>query len=597
MTVGRTLVGVAASPGIAVGAAWILDDGDLSVPERSVPPGERDAEVDRFRRAIEEVEAELERIRGRMSESLGEDHGKVLEAHLTILHDTLLVDDTLAGIRDEGRNAEAVFDGVVGRILEAFDSIEDEYLRERAADVRDVRRRILRRLLGRRRAHVTDLTEPKVVVTHDLAFTDTAEMSKARVLGIVSDRGGRTSHAAIAARHLEIPAVVGLGGAAVTIPPGELVIVDGNRGIVVLAPDAAVERRYLREIEFQRAASARQEKLRDLPCVTQDGREVALLANIDAPKEAERALRQGARGVGLFRSESLWVPGTRGPSEEEQAVAYSGVVRALFPHPVTIRTFDLGADKVVADEDAPAELNPFLGWRGIRFSLGAPDLFLAQTRAVLRAGAHGRVQLLLPMVSGVEEVRAARELFQRAAASLDAEGIARGQDVPLGIMVETPAAAMLAPELALESDFFSIGSNDLVQYTLAVDRGNERIAALYEPLHPAVLRLIREVVWAGHERGISVGVCGEMAAEPAATALLVGLGVDLLSVAPLSLPEVKEVVRSLSWSAAKEAAERALACATAQEVRALVREAFGGLVGGEDPLGAHPRTGGGRRWA
>jgi phosphotransferase system enzyme I (PtsI) len=451
---------------------------------------------------------------------------------------------------------------------------KDEYLRERVFDIKDIERRLLLRLLGRKQRSLRHLDDDVIVLAHELAATHTASMHEERVIGFATDVGGRTSHAAIMARSLQIPAVVGLHEATDLINQGERIIVDGTLGLLIYRYDQAVldyyeERRRKHEV-FERALLAE----KDAPAVTVDGRRFELAANIEMPDEVRTAISHGAEGIGLFRTEYLFIMGDEIPSEDEQYEAYRGVVSLTAPATVVVRTVDLGGDKFGPLGAPEPEANPFLGWRGIRYSLSQPHLLLRQLRAILRASAHGNVKIMLPMISSLHEVRDARQVLEAAKQELRGRGQAFDDKVPLGVMIETPAAALIADELAEVADFFSIGSNDLVQYTLAVDRGNDRVAYLYDPFHPAVLRLLDMTVRAARKHKKWVGVCGEMAGDPLATLLLVGLGVDELSAAPAVVPEIRSIIRSTSYGYARRVVAKALKMKTGSEVRRYLEQIF-----------------------
>jgi phosphotransferase system enzyme I (PtsI) len=445
--------------------------------------------------------------------------------------------------------------------------MEDEYLRERATDLRDVGRRVIANLLGKERETLARLEEEVVVVAYDLAPSDTASMVKEKVIGFATDTGSRTSHTAIMARALEIPAVVGLGAVTAAIKSGDIVIVDGSHGVVIVNPDPAtlfeyqeMQRRY---VLFEREL----EKLKELPAETTDGYKVTLAANIELPEEIEHVKSHGADGVGLYRSEFLYMNRPDFPSEEEQFEAYRAVAESLAPKSIIIRTLDLGGDKFISQLDMPAEMNPFLGCRAIRFCLERPDIFKAQLRALLRATVFGSVKVMFPMISGVTELRTALAILDETKRELAAEEKEFDPNLQVGVMIEIPSAAMTADILAKEVDFFSIGTNDLIQYTLAVDRVNERIAHLYDPLHPAILRFIKWIIDAGHNAGIWVGMCGEMAADPLFTMILLGLGLDEFSMGSVAVPGIKKIVRSVSMQESKELARTVFGLSTADEIR------------------------------
>ncbi|WP_042502120.1 phosphoenolpyruvate--protein phosphotransferase [Thermaerobacter marianensis] len=558
--------GIAAAPGLALGPAWVYRPPDLTVlpPAGPVDP---EAELGRWEAARRQVRERLDELAGRAREHAGEDEAAIFAAHRLLVDDPELdgqVRQAIAG----GRTAAAAVATVTESFAESLEQLDDEYLRGRAADIRDVGRQLLAALLGVR----LDLApeEPSVIVAHDLAPSDTARWPRERVLGLVTEAGGATSHVAILARAAGVPAVAGAAGVVAAVTPGQPVVVDGSAGQVVLHP--TVERRQA----VERALAARAERartlaaLRDLPAVTPDGRRVELAVNIGRPEDIAAAEEFGPEGVGLFRTEFLFLDRSRPPGEETQWQAYVAAVRALKGRRLVLRTLDVGADKRLPFIDWPDEMNPALGWRGARLSLERPDLLQTQLRAMLRAAAEGPVSVMFPMVTTLEEVRRLRHAVEEAAASLEREGVAHGR-VEVGIMVETPAAALSARALAGAVDFFSIGTNDLTQYTLAVDRTSQQVAALYDPLHPAVLRLILEVGRAAEEAGIWAGVCGELAGEPLATPFLLGAGMAELSMHPRALPEVKRVIRAVRYDEARQLAGELVNLPTGDEVRRRLR--------------------------
>ncbi|MGQ9561397.1 MAG: phosphoenolpyruvate--protein phosphotransferase [Candidatus Oleimicrobiaceae bacterium] len=592
MTVGQVaedkqeqrLEGVAASPGIAIGPAFVLGGDVVHIFPRVLPEEEVPAEIERFKRALEQARQELERIRQEVSRDLGEESAKVFEVHQLMLEDQVVIEETIRRIRNERKNADLVFYEVMRALQSNMSARGGEYFRARAADVRDVKRRVIRHIQGQRHDHLAPLAEPAIIVASDLSPSDTVSLDKAKVLGFATDLGGRTSHAAILARSLELPSVVGLGRISAVVQSGEWMILDGLQGVVVVNPTQETIAKYRRRQEEFCELQQRLERLRDLPARTLDGKDLELSANIEFPEEIDSVVGHGAQGVGLFRTEYLYLSGNGLPAEEEQYKAYRMVVEGVAPNPVIIRTFDLGGDKIPEEESGQPEANPFLGRRAIRICLEHPELFKTQLRAILRASAHGQVRLLLPMISSVDELLQAKRIMAEVQKELDQRGLDYDRDIELGIMIEVPSAALTADQLAAEVDFLSIGTNDLIQYTLAVDRGNQRVAHLFEAYHPAVLRLIRQVVEAGHERGIWVGMCGEMASDPLATMLLVGLDLDELSVSPVDLPRVKEIVRTISYEEARQVAERVLRMRTAGEIKSylqgVMREKFPELVEG-----------------
>ena len=561
-----TLKGIPASPGVVIGNALLFDSEELLVPRRPITDEQIPHEMLRFQEALIQTRHQILAIQRRLAEEIGEEHAEIFNAHLLVLEDQTLYEEILGGLKTEHLNVEAIFNDVIRRHLRAFSRIEDEYLRERTADFDDVRKRILRNLLGRHQDLLAKVQEPVVVVAHDLAPSETALMHKQHVLGFITDIGGRTGHTAIMAKSLAIPAVVGVEAATKRIKKGDRIIVDGIRGDVIINPDEETTRRYETEQRRLQEVNRQLLQLKDLPSETLDGRRVVLSANIELPDEVASVIAHGAEGIGLYRTEFFYLNRADLPSEEEQFQAYKVVAEQIKPHPVIIRTVDLGGDKFLSPLELPSEMNPFMGWRAIRFSLARPDLFRLQLRAILRASHYGNLKLMFPMISGVDELRRAKELFNEAREELTREGVPFSQDLEIGAMIEVPSAALICDLLAPDVRFFSIGTNDLIQYSLAVDRVNEKIAYLYEPTHPGVLRLIKQIIDAGHQAGIWVGMCGEMAGEPGLALLLLGMGLDEFSTSPVQLPLIKKVIRSVEYRAAQQIAQQALTLRTGKEV-------------------------------
>ena len=562
------LRGIAVSPGIVISKAYVRRAEEVVVPNFVVDPKKLDAEIARFHAAMAQTRLEIEATQTRLAEQMGDDHAKIFDAHLMVLEDTKAIEDTETFIREHLMCAEFAFNRVIGRILDSFDRIHDPYLKERGADIQDVRRRLLHNLTGQEVKSFGSLNEESVIVAHDLSPSDTAMIDRRFVLGVATTLGGRTSHAAILARSYGIAAVVGVESLLEGTQHGDPIILDGNAGLVVLRPTAATLAEY--EAVRQRFVEVERQllTLKDFPAITLDGRTIELSANIKSPDEASLALAKGAKGVGLYRTEYFFLSRSDLPSEDEQVASYSQIVRSLAPETVIFRTLDIGGDKFASYlGPGKSELNPFLGWRGIRFLLTRHDIFRTQLRAFFRASSAGKLKIMFPMITGLEEVRAACALVNQVKGELAQEGYAFDRDVEVGIMIETPAAVMIADLLAREVDFFSIGSNDLIQYTLAVDRGNARISYLFEPMHPSVLRLIRNTVEAGHAHDIWVGMCGEVAGDPLYSVLLVGLGLDELSISAYMIPEVKRIIRSITYDEAKRLVRKAMTLSTANEIR------------------------------
>jgi phosphotransferase system enzyme I (PtsI) len=566
----RIFNGIAASPGIAFGEAFVINVEDLPVAEEHIAADHIDAEIKKFQDALLQTERELQKLVRSLEDEIGEEHGKILDSHRMILKDELLRSETINMIKAEKASAAYALTVVLDKVLTTFANIKDEYLKERSEDIRDVRRRIIRNLLGQRVEGLTNLRKKAVVVARTLTPSDTAGLNKNYVIAFVTDAGGSTSHAAILARSQGIPAVVGLNDISKNVKPYDDLIVDGITGQVVLNPSSETVAMY-REVQ---ARYFELEKnlltLRDYPGVTLDGHQIELSANIEIADEVDDVISHGARGVGLFRTEYFFITRSTLPSEEEQYRYYASVVKRIPSDPVIIRTLDIGGDKIARWVGDLRESNPFMGWRGIRFTLARKDIFKTQLRAIFRAAAHGNVKIMFPMVSVLDEVRLAREICEEVKDDLKRQRYAIGEQPEIGIMIETPSAVAIADILAREVDFFSIGTNDLIQYSLAVDRGNAKISYLYDALHPSILRLLRDTVAAAHKNKIWVGICGEMPGNIYGALLLLGLGLDEFSAASYLIPTIKKIVRSVTYDEARSLVRRALTMGTAREVRELV---------------------------
>lgn len=562
-----TFSGIPASPGIAFGEAFVVNFEEQPVTEEHVAPEEVDAEIDRFMSALAATEEELRNLQKALEDEMGEEHGKILDTHRMILADEIMRGDTIRTIRERRVTAAYALHLTLDKALTTFATIKDEFLRERAADIRDVRRRLLHNLLGQKVEGLTALRKKAILVARDLTPSDTAGIDKRYCLAFVTDSGGSTSHAAILARSAGIPAVVGLNDLSRHAKPHDQLIVDGITGTVVLNPTPESVDMY-REVQARyRELDRELLSLRDYPAVTLDGHTIELSANIEVPDEVEDALGHGARGVGLFRTEYFFITRPTLPSEEEQYRYYASVVKRMPSDPVIIRTLDVGGDKIARWAGEVKEANPFMGWRGIRFTLARGDIFRTQLRAVFRAAAHGNVKIMFPMVSVLDEVRLARGMCEEVKEDLKRERYQIGENAEIGVMIETPAAVAIADHLAREVDFFSIGTNDLVQYSLAVDRGNTKVSYLYDALHPGILRFIRDTVAAARKHKIWVGVCGEMPSSIQGAIVLLGLGLDEFSATPYLIPAIKKIVRSVTYDETRSLARKALGMGTAREVR------------------------------
>jgi phosphotransferase system enzyme I (PtsI) len=572
---GLLIKGIAGSPGVAVGLALVVGDTKAAYARRHIGSAQIEAEVLRLERAVEDAKRHVREVAARLPVAPLETNA-ILDAYLTMIGDPMLLDRVVHKIRDERKCTEWAVAQACEEIGKLFAPAEDRdaYIVERRHDVEFVCDRLLRELTGDTKQIVPRLDQPMVVIARDLSPADTAAMVREPVIAFVTEIGSRTSHTAIMARALEIPAVVGAGESLSVIRTGDTIVVDGLRGEIVVNPsDITVEEargRGARHLAFARGLLS----ARNQPCVTRDGEPVSLKANVELPAEAILALDHGAEGIGLYRTEFIYIDRTTMPSEDEQYELYRAVVEAVSPRPVTLRTFDIGGDKFASSFQLPAEMNPALGLRAVRLALSRPDVFLTQLRAMIRASAHGELRIMIPMVASVHELREVRKLMTHATQQVDQAGHARAKHVPLGIMIEVPSAVIMADVLAREAEFFSIGTNDLVQYTLAIDRGNRSLAPLASPFHPAILRMIRQVVRAAAPHGIPVALCGAMASDPLAAVLLVGLGVRELSMEAAAIPEIKEAVRRVTSVDCEKTAEAVLALDTAEAVEELIAGTF-----------------------
>ena len=558
--------GIAAAPGVAIGRAFIYHKEIPSFSRRRIPPAQVEPEVERFQQTVHQAAEEIRRTQRLVEMEQGADLAQIFGAQLTMLQDSHVRDQTIELIRSKQYSAEHAFSLTLEQTKGMFEQIENDYLRERLADVMDIEKQGLIQLAGGEVQALHALRANTVVVIHELLPSEAAQLGRRYVKGLITDVGGATSHTSIIARSMRLPTVVGTEEGSRRIKSGDIVIVDGNQGIVHVRPSPWLLRQYRNQVRRQVRRERDLQARRDLPATTVDGKEISLMANIELPAEIAAAVEHGACGVGMYRTEFLYL-GYQLPTEEQQLHSYTQIVEALAPHPVIIRTIDLGGDKLSHVLDVSPEANPFLGWRGIRICLEASELFKTQLRAILRSGVGGEVQILLPMISRIQEVRQARSIVEEVKLELAAEGKAFQAECKIGIMVEVPSVGLLADRFAAETDFFSLGTNDLTQYMLAVDRGTARVAGLYDPFDPAVLTVIKRVADTGLARAVPVSICGEMAGDPLATVLLVGLGLDILSMSPGLLPEVKEIIRSISLDEANRVASRCLEFETGAEVR------------------------------
>ena len=572
-----TLQGIAASDGIAIAKVYTLTEPDLSFTKISVE--DTDNEISRLEEALVVSTKEIELIKETALKNLGEEEAQVFEAHLMVLSDPELVGQVKDAITSQKVNAEHALKEVSDMFISIFAGMEDNpYMQERAADIRDVSKRILANLLGVKIPSPATIKDEVVVVAGDLTPSDTAQLNRQYVKAFVTDIGGRTSHSAIMARSLEIPAIVGTKEITSLAKDGDLIIIDGFSGDVFLNPSEDVVAEYRAKAEAFAAQQAEWEKLKDADTFTKDGHQVELAANIGTPKDLEGVIHNGAEGVGLYRTEFLYMDSHDMPTEEDQFEAYKAVLEGMNGKPVVVRTMDIGGDKELPYLPLPHEMNPFLGYRAIRISLNEPEMFRTQLRALLRASVYGKLRIMFPMIATLNDFRGAKALLLEEKAKLVAEGVAVSDDIQVGIMIEIPAAAVLAHQFAKEVDFFSIGTNDLIQYTMAADRMNERVSYLYQPYNPSILTLIKHVIDSAHKEGKWAGMCGEMAGDQTAVPLLVGLGLDEFSMSASSVLKTRSLISKLTLEDMKALADKAInECATVQEVEALVEEAVSKL--------------------
>ncbi|MBA7518921.1 Phosphoenolpyruvate-protein phosphotransferase [subsurface metagenome] len=564
----RRLKGIAVSKGIAQGTVFIYETKKIEVFQTPIFSVYLKDETERFERALEKTKQDLINIQERINQETGEDFARFLDAQIMMLSDKSIKEKVKEGIIEEKKNAEYIYHRVLGDYARKLGESKDQYFKERVADIWDVGLRVLRNLLGLTHSSIVDVPVGSIIVAHDISPSEAALINPKNILGIATEAGGRTSHTAITARALEIPAAVGIKELMSKIENGEKVIIDGDRGILIKNPTSSRIHFYeiakKKDKEFEKTLSP----YYGLPSKTQDGRHIDISANIEFFSEYTHARKYGAEGIGLFRTEFLYLTRRGNPSEEEQYRVYNALAKRMKPHSVIIRTYDLGGDKIFSDYH---EANPFLGWRAIRVCLDDLDFFKIQLRAILRASVNKNVKIMFPMISNYEEIKRIHLVFEEAKQELRDKNIEYDKEIQFGIMVETPSAALMSSHLATQVDFFSIGSNDLTQYTLGVDRGNEKISQLFDHFHPAVLHLIQQVINSGHQAHIWVGLCGELAADPLAIPLLIGLGIDELSMNPASIPRVKMVLRSITIPQCEEIAKETLRFRTALEVKRYLR--------------------------
>ncbi len=565
------LRGIPVCPGVVIGKVYLFDSKEEFIAKYKIPEEQIPGEIARFEEALIKTRHELVGIQNKIASQVGEEHAQIFNAHLLFLEDRSVIEQVIKRLEKEKINVEYIFQQVGEKYVELFSNMEDDYLRERASDIRDFTKRVLYNLMGKKKKDLSDFEEEVIIVAYDLSPSDTAMMHQDLVKGFATDVGGKTSHTAIIARSLEIPAVVGLHNVTGKIKPGGRIVVDGNRGLVIIHPSKWTLSKYtIEKSKFERLTEKLAE-LKDLPAETIDGYRVSVSANIEMPADIPSVISHGAEGVGLYRTEFFYFNRTGLPSEEEQYTAYKKVAEEIYPNSVIIRTLDIGGDKFSHQIGIQKEMNPFLGWRAIRICLEEQEVFKQQLRAILRASAVGNVKLMYPMISSVDEVLQANKIVEEVKTSLDKSKIAYDKEIEIGAMIEIPSAAMTSDIIARHVDFFSIGTNDLIQYSIAVDRVNEKVAYLYEPANPAILRFIKNIIDNGHAENIWVGMCGEMAGDLEMTLILVGMGIDELSASSIVIPEIKKVIRSSSLKSLQMLSENVLKCSTSHEVRKLTR--------------------------
>ena len=566
------ITGIPASPGIVFGKALVLKEEKIVLDTQKISEDQVEAEVARFYAGREAAVEQLNSIHQRALKSLGEEKAAIFEGHLMILEDEELEEEIIDYLRSNHVNAAVAANVVIDQQVAMLSEIDDEYLKERAGDIRDIGNRLIKNILGMHIVDLGEINEEAILVAYDLTPSETAQLNLDKVLGFVTDIGGRTSHTSIMARSLELPAIVGTNNVTEKVKTGDFLILDALNNAVYVNPSQQ-EIQRLKTLQDKLAEEkAELAKLKDLPALTLDGHQVDVVANIGTIRDVEGAERNGSEGVGLYRTEFLFMDRDQLPREEEQFIAYKEVVEAMNGNLVVLRTMDIGGDKELPYLNLPKEMNPFLGWRAIRIALDRREILNAQLRAVLRASAYGRLAVMFPMIISVEEIRELKSVIEELKVELRNEGKAFDEDIQVGVMVETPSAAVNAKFLAKEVDFFSIGTNDLTQYTLAVDRGNELISHLYNPMSPSVLNLIKQVIDASHAEGKWTGMCGELAGDERATILLLGMGLDEFSMSAISVPRIKKLIRNVNYQDAKFLAEKALQQPTAAEIEQLISD-------------------------
>jgi phosphotransferase system enzyme I (PtsI) len=569
----NTYKGTPISPGIAIGKSLMLEKQHLSVFRMDLEEDQVESEIQRLQEAIQKARSQITLLKEQLSDRLGKEHGYIMDAQLMMLSDKLLIDDTIQLIRKEKVNAEWALNETAAKLTSVFDNMKDEYFKERVTDVEDVIHRLQANLAQINVHDLTQVDEDVIILSYQMTPSDIVELQNTRVVGFATRLGGKTSHTAIIARSLKTPAITGIPDIDEIAKSGQMLIVDGHEGIIIVDPTTTQLREYENKKHYYEEHARTMLTQKELPALTKDGRKIVVQANIELPEELETAIRSGAQGIGIYRSEFLYLSNPdRLPTEEEHFAVYKNVAEKVYPHSAIVRTADLGAEKFTPAMGMEHEPNPALGIRGIRFCLQRKEMFKTQLRALLRASIYGRLKIMFPMISDLSELREAKAVLEEAKEELRLLKIDFNENVAVGIMIEVPSAALAADLLAPEVDFFSLGTNDLIQYILAIDRNNDHLSYLYDPLHPAIIRIMKYVVEKAHEVGVKVGLCGEVASDPQNLIVLLGLGLDELSMNPVSVPLIKHMVRSLNYSDARDVFEHCLGLATAQEVNEYILE-------------------------
>jgi len=564
--------GISVSPGIAVGKVLFFKEEKLSIPQYDIALHQIDMELERFIQAVENAVGEINTLKEQYAQQMAVEEKKLLDSHILMLQDPVFKQDIGKKVKEKKMNVEWILLQVIEELIEKINSSKNDYFKERSLDIHDISRRVLRHLLYRKRVCLSDLTEEVIVVAHNLLPSDAICMNKKMVKGIATDMGSKTSHTAIITRAFAIPAVLGLSNISKQVKDNDRIIVDGNQGLVIINPNKKTQKLYIKDQIKWYKQEKRLQDINKLKAKTKDNKTVSLEANIEMIEEVESVIAHGAEGIGLFRSEFLFMKPDSFPSEEEQLRAYKHVLQNMKGKNVTIRTVDLGGEKVIPGFEGKNEDNPILGWRAVRFCLAKPEIFKTQLRAMLRASVYGNLKIMFPMISSIEELLETLDILEQVKEELTKQKIPFKSDIPTGIMVEVPSAALTSEILAKKVDFFSIGTNDLIQYTIAVDRSNDKIAYLYDPFHPGVLRLLKLIIDNAHAIGIPVGMCGEMAGDPLATVVLLGLGLDQFSMSALTIPKIKKIIRSVSSKEASELVDKIMKMNFSEEIDNYVKD-------------------------